>query len=136
MKRGQYNKLNPLHFDFGKSLRKEFGLSSFNRLVRQYKANAKRRGLEFSLSDDEIKSITSSNCTYCGIESKQIMKNKDAYGHYVYNGIDRKDASKGYVIDNCTSCCKTCNTAKTNMSQNDWTTWINRLIEYNNDKCR
>jgi len=57
MKRGQFNKKYPQHFDFGASLRKPPGESSFARVVRQYKANAKRRNLSLE-KDTEFKSKT------------------------------------------------------------------------------
>ncbi len=120
MKRGQFNKKYPNHFDFGASLRKPTGESSFARVVRQYKANAKRRKLIFNLSDLEIKELTSGNCVYCGIHPTQKMHDKGANGAYIYNGIDRIDKDIGYILDNCVTACKTCNKAKTNMTIKEW----------------
>lgn len=77
MKRGQFNKTHPDHFDFGASLRKPHGESSFARVVRQYKANAKRRNLAFSLSDALIRKLTIRNCAYCGVQPMQKMQDKD-----------------------------------------------------------
>lgn len=129
--RGTYNKLNPQHFDFGASLRKPLGVSNYNRLLRQYKRQAKHRRFEFNLSEIEFKALTSGNCFYCGIEPRQIMKNKDANGGFVYNGIDRIDNAVGYTTTNCVSCCKLCNRAKGSLSQKEWQEWVCRLIAYN-----
>jgi hypothetical protein len=128
--RGQFNKMNPSHFDFGSSLRKPFGESSFARLIRQYKANALRRNLEFDLTVDEIRILTSGNCHYCGASPTQIISSKDANGHYAYNGIDRVNSKEGYTKLNCVSCCKICNKAKSNITETDWQGWINRLIVF------
>ena len=130
MKRGQFNKKYPNHFDFGASLRKPIGESSFARVVRQYKANAKRRKLFFNLSDLEIRKLTSSNCVYCGISPMQKMYDKDANGAYIYNGIDRIDKNIGYILKNCATACKICNKAKTNMSMKEWNEWIKRIVIY------
>jgi len=131
---GTYNKLNPEHFDFGASLRKSEGESSFQRLLRQYKVNAKKRNLLFLLSDSKFRELTSAKCTYCGVSPKQIMYSNDANGKYLYNGIDRINNSIGYIDNNCVSACKICNKAKTNLTLEEWNVWLNRIINYHNDE--
>lgn len=126
MRRGQFNKTFPDHFDFG-AHRKPYGESSFNRLVRQYKANAKRRGLIFELTDEEMRKLTSACCTYCAAEPSSIMSEKTAHGEYIYNGIDRQNPSVGYLPSNCVTACSTCNRAKSNMSLEDWVAWLTRI---------
>jgi len=127
---GVFNKMYPNHFDFGASLRKPFGESSFLRIFRQYKNNAKKRKLEFKLSEIEVKKLTKSNCYYCGLEPKQIMESKDCNGSYIYNGIDRKNPLKGYITSNVVSCCKICNWAKRNLSFKEWNNYLNRLVSF------
>lgn len=128
MKRGQFNKLHPTHHDFG-AHRKPYGVSSFNRLVRQYKANAKRRNFTFELTDDEVKVLTSRNCFYCGAPPSCVMKSDDSHGEYIYNGIDRQDPTQGYVWTNCVTACTICNRAKSNMTLEAWNAWLDRLIQ-------
>ena len=130
MKRGELNKLFPDRFDFGASLRKPYGISSFNRLVRQYKANASRRGIEFRLNDAYFRALTSAQCSYCGVDPRQIMTSKDANGAYVYNGIDRVDSRIGYVSGNCVTACGLCNSAKSSMDHSAWTEWLSRLVAF------
>ena len=125
--RGQFNKAHPTHFDFGAYQRKPFGESSFNRLVRQYKANAARRGREFALSDELVRSLTGSPCVYCLRPPSQVMRSSDSNGHYLYNGIDRVDPAIGYLTSNCVSCCKVCNKAKSNMSAPEWLDFRERI---------
>ena len=132
--RGQFNKLNPEHFDFGASNRKSPGESSFARLVRQYRASATRRGIEFSLSTETVRTLTSANCTYCGVEPRQVMRSKDSNGSYIYNGIDRIEASVGYIDGNCTAACKICNRAKTDMTASEWREWLVRVARFQIDK--
>jgi hypothetical protein len=128
--RGTFNKLYPNHFDFGASKRKPLGESSFLRLFRQYTANAKKRNLEFNLSENDVRKLTKSNCYYCGLEPRQLMESKDCNGGYIYNGIDRKNPLKGYIKSNVVSCCKICNWAKRNLSFREWNNYILRLINY------
>lgn len=90
----------------------EAGLSS---LYAQYKTNcANKRGYEFDLSLDQFKKLTESNCYYCGKPPLQIKKSKTSY--YTYNGIDRVDNSKGYVVSNTVPSCGECNSLKSGVS--------------------
>lgn len=131
MKRGQFNKKFPRHFDFGAGLRKPFGESSFFRCVRQVKARARRWQLPCDLSESEFRRLFKGDCTYCGIPPHQKASSPDSHGFYIYNGIDREDPDQGYVHGNCVSCCGTCNRAKSNLSLPLWKEWINRIIKHN-----
>jgi hypothetical protein len=66
-----------------------------------YNRNAGLKNLEFSITFEEYSEIVTKECHYCGITQERG-----------FNGIDRKDQTKGYIIDNCTSCCKMCNYMK------------------------
>jgi hypothetical protein len=48
---------------------------------------------------------------------------------YVYNGIDRLDSSKGYVLENCVPCCSEINWAKRVMSFEDFVTLCVEVAE-------
>lgn len=108
------------------------GEAGFNKLLHNYKSSAKQRNYDFMLTNDQFKNLTSDSCFYCGVEPTQQIAtdNKIEWGTYLYNGIDRVDNTIGYVESNCVSCCWLCNQAKYNMSQNDFITWIKRLITY------
>lgn len=102
-----------------------------NGLIHAYKGNAKRRGINFTLTKKDCIILFESNCYYCGVEPTSVYKRKKAYGCYKYNGIDRIDNSKGYEIKNVVSCCSTCNYAKSDMSVSKFLTWINNVYTYN-----
>lgn len=87
------------------------GVSAINQLFERYKLDAKNREISFSLTKEEFIKITNLDCYYCGIVPQQKCTHKWGTFYY-YNGIDRVDNSKGYDIDNCTPCCKGCNTKK------------------------
>lgn len=71
-----------------------------------YKHRAENKALEFMLSEEQFDELCSHNCHYCGRSSS----------HDHVNGIDRKNNSVGYIIDNCVPCCYQCNFSKTNMT--------------------
>jgi hypothetical protein len=74
-----------------------------------YKASAKKRGLDFQIKREEFNWITSKPCYICGYKGP--------------NGIDRKDNTKGYVLDNCFPCCYSCNVSKADI---DYSKFIER----------
>lgn len=66
------------------------------------KSAAKRRGIEFTLSVEEfIYILSSGKCHYCGYDINE-------YGV----GLDRKDNSHGYIMENVVPCCAECNKVK------------------------
>lgn len=83
-------------------------------LLSIYKRNAKSRGIEWSLPDDEFLEIVASPCTYCGRGGQDTPLTMTDMAEA--NGIDRFDNGLGYVSGNCVPCCSTCNTAKSAMA--------------------
>jgi hypothetical protein len=103
------------------------GLASMHSLMCSYRFDAKSRGFSFDLGDDDFRSITKRNCIYCGCEPSAIHGRSRPNGHYVFNGIDRLDSSKGYSIENCVPCCKSCNIAKHTMSYDEFKAWVSKV---------
>lgn len=108
---------------------------AINLVYRTYKHNADKRNLEFSLTTDEFSGFIFGNCVYCGAEptlSKFSSSQKTRRDRFlVYNRIDRVDSNYGYIASNCVSCCSICNAAKSDLSVEDFKSWISRLIEFN-----
>jgi hypothetical protein len=100
---------------------------SFNHILSRYKCQAIERGYNFDLTKEEFKKLTNDRCYYCGAEPKQCSKQNGCYGHYVYNGIDRVNNTKGYTVFNCVTCCKRCNRAKDTMTKDEFIDWIARV---------
>ena len=101
------------------------GRSGFNQLYAAYRVRAKRLERTFELTKDEFKTVVVQNCIYCGSSPSNVYK-----GHnddYVYNGIDRVDSSSGYALNNVVPCCKRCNLAKRDMTQDEFLSWAKRL---------
>lgn len=81
---------------------------------RDYKDSAKERGLCFELTMEELGIYIEMDCFYCGLKG---------------GGIDRYDNDKGYIVENCVSCCKHCNYAKRNRSPEDFSDWIEAIAK-------
>jgi hypothetical protein len=65
------------------------------------KSKAVRKGKTWLLTEEEYFSLLRLPCDYCGFE----IRNSGI-------GLDRKDSSNGYTLENCCSCCLECNQAK------------------------
>ena len=92
------------------------GRASANALRLRYKQNAKRDGRVFAITEEEFVRITSSDCYYCRAEPSNVYGGKTYNGDYTYNGVDRVDNSKGYVISNVVPCCRDCNSKKQHLT--------------------
>lgn len=86
----------------------------------RYTYSARRRGLEFSLTKEQLVSFIDGKCHYCGIESNKEKR----------NGIDRKDNKSGYVHSNCVSSCWECNYLKRGKDYIQFTEHLLRIANY------
>ena len=84
-----------------------------------YIHGAKQRGLLFRLSFDDFKRFITQQCFYCNNEPTP------------FNGIDRIDNSKGYIKNNCVSCCIKCNKMKNTLSKKDFLDQCKKIVEQN-----
>lgn len=103
------------------------GVAGFNKVADSYRRNAKKKGREFLLTDDECKEMFSSNCHYCGSPPTKLAKTSKK--DFTYNGIDRKNSSIGYVKDNCVPCCEGCNYLKVSISYDDFILKVKMIYE-------
>lgn len=104
-----------------------------NRAFGGYKKAAKKRGLEFSLSEKEFHSLVQEECHYCGSPPTLIKKGTAQHSFnvlYRHNGIDRKDNSLGYTLENSLPCCSICNHAKHTLSYDEFIAWVQKASNY------
>jgi|SRR5579871_738096 hypothetical protein len=90
---------------------REVDNAAFTLLFRTYKLNARKKDLEFKLTEEQFRNITSSNCYYTGRKPTKTLTTVSG-DIYKYNGIDRLDNTQGYVLHNCVPCCTEINYAK------------------------
>ena len=110
--------------------KKSFGESAFNDIYNAYKQGSKARGIYFNLTKEQFRKITQENCSYCGIPPFKIRVVKGNNGSYTFNGVDRSDNTKGYIIDNCVPCCEMCNRMKLDYKMEDFKNQIARIYNY------
>jgi len=88
-------------------------LDPWHRDMYIYKQNASKRGLCFLISREEFISLVTSLCHYCGAPPDSQCGSAELKEKGVLrNGIDKKDYSIGYILENCVSCCWMCNMNK------------------------
>jgi hypothetical protein len=105
------------------------GVARRNNLYALYKNSAKKRNLVWDLSIEEFEFLNKQDCVYCGCPPSQSYKSQNNTGDYIYNGIDRIDSSKGYLKENCQSCCGICNFAKRERTNEEFLDWVKKVYE-------
>jgi hypothetical protein len=104
------------------------GVAQFNAVYKNIEHGAKIRGLEFSLTKDEVRNLIFKNCHYCNSSPSNVSTGYS--GSCVYNGLDRVNPNKGYILDNVVPCCYKCNVAKWDMQENEFFDWISKTYNY------
>jgi hypothetical protein len=117
---------------FSELRKKAYGEAAINSIIRQYNRDAKKRGVKFLLTKDEVKTLIFEKCFYCNAEPANKIINRFGNGDIVYNGIDRIDNSKDYTKDNVTPCCWQCNNAKSDYSKREFLINIKNIYENKN----
>lgn len=107
-----------------------YGESALNSKLKDYIAQAERRGLPFELSRRHAKRIMSDFCFYCGSPPLALTKKAGGYGEFAYNGIDRLNNEKGYIKGNVVPCCADCNWVKGRCSFGRFVAWVERAANH------
>ena len=102
------------------------GLANMRAMIGSYKKSAKKRKIEYKLTDEQLVEIARKDCYYCGAKPNNISKHPGSNGEYIYNGLDRVNNSKGYITDNIVPCCKDCNRSKYKRTEQEYQDWIKR----------
>ena len=93
---------------------------------RGYIKLAEKRQLDYALTFGETQELFHGICYYCGAAPDRILRGQ-FNGKNPLNGIDRVDNSRGYVTDNCVSCCRDCNVSKRDMTLSDFLGKVSEL---------
>lgn len=99
-----------------------------SRIYNTYVNNAKIKNLEWRIGKDVFLFLSQSDCAYCDIEP-QVRGTHN--GHSLsYNGLDRVDNNKGYVVPNVVPCCKKCNWMKNTYSREEFIDHCKKIVEH------
>jgi hypothetical protein len=110
------------------------------RVIQHYRQNSKNYNHVFCLSEKQLDKLFKGKCFYCGCNPKNTIGSQYKFNDktvFTYNGIDRKDAKKGYVIGNVVSCCSDCNYAKQSLTVNQFIQLVEKIYEHRiRRKCK
>lgn len=118
-KNGEYRSRAP----FAVKTREDPLTAYLKTLFGTYVYKSKLRKIQFKLELSEFKALISQRCFYCGAPPRSHRN-----GRFPWNGIDRKDNSKGYSSKNCVPCCSTCNSSKSKLSAQQFVELATRVF--------
>jgi len=84
-----------------------------------YIRSAEGKQLKFEITKDAFIIMVKLPCNYCG-----IIQEKG------FNGVDRLDSSKGYITENCVSCCEMCNMMKGCLGPNIFVNRVEHILTH------
>lgn len=90
-------------------------------IINDIKTKAKKRGIKWGLKHEEVLTLITGECAYCG-----HLPNwpEDRVG------VDRVNSDIGYEISNCVSCCFSCNSAKNAMSLDQFKSHVKKMYKH------
>lgn len=100
--------------------------AAFGTLWNDYRQKARKTGIKFLLTKEELKQLTSSDCYYCGEKPSRIRWSTSKREKYTFNGVDRKDGGD-YTLINSVPCCWDCNEMKSDRSHEEFLDKIKRI---------
>lgn len=106
------------------------GNPAINSIIAQYRAAARKRSLEWSLTHQLATKLLTQHCFWCGSPPSRPVHSRSHSA--VVGGIDRRDNTLGYTEQNAVASCKICNIAKASLTENEWTKWLDRIARFRN----
>lgn len=112
-------------------------------LYGKYKDQAKRKNTPFEIGLELFTYLIYQNCHYCDEPPGNIAKDRYEKNHktymdnnifIIYNGIDRKENSLGYVKENVVPCCKYCNSSKLDRNKEEFLKHVTKIYNFTKDK--
>ena len=100
---------------------------AFRAIAHKYSNMAQSRNIKFHLTREDMASLWGANCYYCDSEPLNRLRIVKTKVDVLYQGIDRVDSCKPYIIDNCVPCCKSCNVSKLDKTQENFYSHIEKI---------
>ena len=110
------------------------GEAAFNLLYISYHSSASKKSLAFELTKDDFRNIIKLDCFYCGSAPLRYYRDKLPNGGYLCNGVDRRNNSVGYIIENCVPCCHKCNWMKNKYTEQEFISHCESIVSFQNRK--
>lgn len=109
---------NPEKYEMNKKRAKESGSAHLS----TYKSSAKKKGIEWRLTDEEFLNMLTMDCFYCGVSASEASDG--------FNKVDRLDSDGIYETSNVRPCCTECNISKGGMSVLRFVSQVARIISF------
>lgn len=93
---------------------------------------AKEKG--FGLTKECFNRLSVEPCYYCGAQPTETSGYKPWHPKVMINGLDRIDPAVGYYDHNVVPCCKDCNVAKLDKTEEEFISWARRLVGHQNTR--
>lgn len=90
--------------------------------IKEIIKRARRKNIDVSINEEDIKRFLNAPCNYCGGEVDGIR-------------LDRLDSSLGYAKDNIVPCCTKCNYAKHMMSVSEFIEHVEKIYTHQRRKA-
>jgi 5-methylcytosine-specific restriction endonuclease McrA len=104
---------------------------AINRMMTEYRGAAREFGRVFDLTTEEFSALVLADCHYCGTAPFSGFAPRSSRRRKVLlNGIDRVDSAKGYRRDNVVTCCKHCNKAKLDRTEEEFVEHCRRVVAH------
>lgn len=97
---------------------------------RMYTARAERKGWDFELSQSTFFGLLENDCYYCGAKPFNKSVRGSTIAPYYYNGIDRIEPTRGYVMGNVRTCCWICNRMKSNIPETEFLNRVRHIYQH------
>ena len=101
--------------------------AGMNNVIREYQRGARDRNFIWDLTKEQAQELLVQSCFYCGDPPSRIVELGKYNGDALVNGLDRLDSTKGYTRENIVPCCKRCNWAKSNLTLEEFYTWVRKV---------
>jgi hypothetical protein len=90
-------------------------LTLAERKIEGYTKRAMKKGIEISLTVEQVESLLNTPCIYCGDKA---------------DCLDRIDSKKGYTIENVQPSCNTCNMMKYTHATDEFINHIQKILDH------
>jgi hypothetical protein len=116
-KRGGISRTREYRLNYSKAYRKAHKrVWTVRDKYLNYQRNARKSNRVFELDIIVFENLVNGKCHYCGTDKKI--------------GIDRKDSTEGYIIENCVPCCWTCNSLKGALNDTDFINACRAVVDF------
>lgn len=97
--------------------------------ISKYMTGAKRRGIEWLLTYEQAMILLEGDCFFCGAKPSIVEASTNGV-EFVRNGIDRLNPAQDYKVENCVTCCTTCNAMKGVMTLDTFISVVSRIYAH------